>query len=159
MSFYPPIPQSKHHAASPDAAGAPYGRQCLQNGLRHVPGLSPFTHTPALWGSTSAPAASSKANQTGNRSGSFVSSPGPSMVTESILTASSTWQGPPPPPCAWRAAPEPTPARQVHACMVQLVCTVVPQPCGCTGLYEQMIFFRSNLRTMHSAKPCLRCCV
>ena len=28
--------------------------------------------------------------------------------------ASSTWQGPLPPPCAWRAAPEPTLARQVR---------------------------------------------
>ena len=53
-------------------------------------------------------------------------SPLTSIVTASILTASSTRQGPPPPPCAWRAAPEPTPARQVRAFMVQLVCTVVP---------------------------------
>ena len=41
-------------------------------------------------------------------------SPLTSIVTASILTASSTRQGPPPPPCAWRAAPEPTPAPQVR---------------------------------------------
>ena len=84
LSLIPPIPQSKHHAASPDVAEAYRGWRCLQHGLhlRHVWGHS-LVHTPAILGRASAPT-------TGKRSGRFVSPPGPSMVTESILTASST---------------------------------------------------------------------
>ena len=69
--------------------------------------------------------------------------PWPSMVTASILTASSTRQEHPPPPCALRVAPEPTPAQQVrgpgHDCS---------ERCGRSSIWIPL-FPTSNLSFIH----------
>ena len=62
-----------------------------------------------------------------------------------------TPQGPPPPPCARRAAPGPTPARQVRAYMVQLVCTVVPACSQCMVYHPRSKLERDDMLSMQPA--------